>query len=137
MSRQKGQSLVEFAFVLPVILLLIIGCTFLGMVFADYVALNSLASRAAREASLATQESEYRGIEQKLAGEGLPADVYLPPNISIAFEEADRTVAVTVRAKLNPDSGFNYVQYLGISNLNTLQVVYRMYSQFDLKADKK
>ena len=47
MKSQKGQGILEFAIILPLFLLLSIGAIFFGMMFADYVAINSIASRSA------------------------------------------------------------------------------------------
>ena len=53
---QKGQSIVEFALVLPLFLLIVFGIINFGFLFADYVALNDVARSSAREASIAPAE---------------------------------------------------------------------------------
>ena len=37
MRRQKGQALVEFAFVLPILLMIVFMILYGGMMFADYL----------------------------------------------------------------------------------------------------
>ena len=79
MKNQKGQGILEFAIILPLFLLLSIGAIFFGMMFADYVAINSIASRSAREASLITASEytnsgyNYEAIRQKFSTPPSPA----------------------------------------------------------------
>ncbi len=49
---QKGQSLVEFAFILPFLILFMIGLMYFGLMFSNYVALNDIARQAARSAAM-------------------------------------------------------------------------------------
>lgn len=50
-AREKGQSLIEFALVLPILLLLIIGIFEFGRVFLEYYNLVSLTQNAAQAAA--------------------------------------------------------------------------------------
>ena len=66
MSRfQKGQSIVEFAIVLPFFFLLLWGFAYFGMFFSDYLMLNNTAREYARQASL-QQESQFKDLQGKL-----------------------------------------------------------------------
>ena len=56
MRSQKGQGLLEFAFVLPFLILIMFGLFYAGMLFSDYIELNNLARTAAREAAVISQE---------------------------------------------------------------------------------
>ena len=51
-NKQKGQSIIEFALVLPLFLLLVFGLFYIGMFFADYLTLSSIARSSAREAAV-------------------------------------------------------------------------------------
>ena len=64
MHIQKGQSILEFAVVLPLFLLVIYGIIYFGMAFTDYMALNNIARSSVREASL-TSGSDYSAIYKK------------------------------------------------------------------------
>ena len=55
MKNNKGQSLVEFALILPLFLFLIFAIIYAGMLFHDYSALSSIARSAAREAAIVQQ----------------------------------------------------------------------------------
>lgn len=142
MKGQKGQGILEFAIILPMFLLLAVGILFLSMLFADYVALNSIASRAAREASLITQEEyktsgyNYDSIRQKFSNQEMPAGMYTwnynkDSNFRIVYEKADQAVLVELTAEINKDSGFYPAvgNLLQDSALQKLSVSYRMFSE--------
>ncbi len=73
MKSEKGQSLVEFALILPLLLLLVIGIIDFGRVFHAYITIDHAGREAARKASIETdngitvpQIQTYAG--QKAAG---------------------------------------------------------------------
>jgi len=66
MKKSKGQSLVEFALILPLFLFLVFAIIYCGMLFHDYSALSSIARSAAREAAIVTavpSTGHYSDIE--------------------------------------------------------------------------
>jgi len=68
MKKSKGQSLVEFALILPLFLFLVFAIIYAGMLFHDYSSLSSIARSAAREAAIMTEvpvapETHYVGVE--------------------------------------------------------------------------
>ena len=65
MSRQKGQSAVELAFILPIFFTMVFGMIYGGMMFMDYLSLNNSAYVAARDISLAATETEQLEIKNK------------------------------------------------------------------------
>lgn len=52
-ERRKGQSLVEFAIMLPLLVLLLVGIIQFGLILANYLAVNHAAVVGARTASVA------------------------------------------------------------------------------------
>lgn len=54
MKSEKGQSLVEFALILPLLLLLVIGIIDLGKIFHAYITIDHAGREAARMASIET-----------------------------------------------------------------------------------
>lgn len=52
MKSEKGQSLVEFALILPVLMLLICGITDFGRIFHSYLTIDHAGREAARAASI-------------------------------------------------------------------------------------
>ena len=58
MKGQKGQSLVEFALVLPIFLLIILGVVYGGLAYADYLQYSTAVREAAR--AISVQENSAR-----------------------------------------------------------------------------
>ena len=56
MRRQKGQALVEFAFVLPILLTIVFMILYGGIMFVDYLTLSNTARSSARDAALLGSE---------------------------------------------------------------------------------
>ena len=52
MKRQRGQAIVEFAFVTPLLFLLVVGCLDFGRAVADFVTLSHVTFEGARLAGL-------------------------------------------------------------------------------------
>lgn len=142
MNSQKGQGLLEFALILPLFLLLSIGTIFFGMMFADYVTLNSIASRAATDASRMSREqyaaagNSYETIKTKFSTQTLPTGIFLwnpdaPGDFTLTYEPANQAVAVEVKARLDRSSAFYpiAVNLLGGDSLRQMTVTYRMYCQ--------
>lgn len=141
-NNQKGQGLLEFALILPLFLLLALGTIFFGMMFADYVTLNSIASRAANDASRMSREqyvaadNSFEPIKTKFTTQNLPTGIFLwNPNsagdFNLSYESANQAVVVEVTARLDRSSAFYpiAVNLLGGAGLSSMTVTYRMYSQ--------
>ena len=75
MSRdERGQSTVEFALVLPVILLLLLGLLQAGVLFRDQLVVAAAAREAAREAAVTADHGKIAGAARR-AAPGLRIDV--------------------------------------------------------------
>ncbi len=61
-ESQKGQSIVEFAFILPILVLFLIGLMYFGLMFSNYIALNNIARDAARSAAMLS-DATYKDKE--------------------------------------------------------------------------
>ena len=62
MKKHKGQSVVEFALVLPLFLFIMFGVIYSGMMFHDYTTLSNIARASAREAAVSAT-SDYSDIK--------------------------------------------------------------------------
>ena len=62
MKKRKGQSVVEFALVLPLFLFILFGIIYSGMMFHDYAALSNIARASAREAAV-SDTIDYTNIK--------------------------------------------------------------------------
>lgn len=142
--RQKGQSIVEFAIVLPFLLLIVLGIMYSGFIYSDYEAINDLARMAARDASVMTAETYQKTsdsgtavgfdeLEAKYEAVGLPNNLYVLRNVEIDYNSTDQRIVVTVTAELNPDSSSLSGAFFGFlgegSVLKNLTVTYQMHSE--------
>lgn len=58
--NEKGQSMVEFALVLPILVLLVMGIIQFGIIFSAQIALTNAAREGARAASVGTSEMNVK-----------------------------------------------------------------------------
>lgn len=141
MRFQKGQSVVEFALVLPFFFILVFGTIYFGFVFADYLSLSNIARSSAREASVADDEyykDDYAKVREKYNKAELPLDFYTweptsTENFSIKYDSDNQNVVVTMYAPLNANGSniAGIVNKLGnVTNTNfDLNITYTMYSE--------
>lgn len=60
LRNQKGQSLVEFAIILPLLLLLVMGIIEFGMMLNSYLAINNAAREGARAGIVGSRNNEIQ-----------------------------------------------------------------------------
>lgn len=69
MKSEKGQSLVEFALILPLLVLLLFGITDFGRIFHAYLTIDHAGREAARQASIGKGNGDViDSAEEKAAG---------------------------------------------------------------------
>ncbi len=130
---QKGQSLVEFAFILPFLVLFMIGLMYFGLMFSNYVAMNDIAREAARSAAMLDdttyKDSRFDTIRQAYTDKfkndtskssTLTIDRYYLPNSTYLWNPSDENqfkieysnsgsgngeVSVTLTANLDESDG--------------------------------
>ncbi len=96
-KSQKGQSLIELALVLPVLLLILLGIVDFGKAYVTLVALNDAASEGATYASIdPTATTEIANRAAGSAGGGLAE--FDPANVTVAYANpaAGQPITVTV-----------------------------------------
>ena len=95
MRKQKGQSLVEFALVVPFFLLLIFGLIYSGMLFHDYSSLSNTVRSAAREAALIEghSQTDYNNIRNFYSQQG-----------SITLTSLYKAQPITITKGINDDN---------------------------------
>ena len=146
LKRQQGQTIVEFALVIPIFLLILMGIMSFAMYFSDYIALNNIARSVAREASLLTNKADDNELwsaiptryVKDVPSDSDPTTYYLPNSaytwdpstMTITAVGADKTdVKVSIRAYV---SGSGPVRALAnlmgdSSFLNSIEIDYTMY----------
>lgn len=142
MKFQRGQSIVEFAIILPLFLFLFFGIVYMGLAFSDYLMLSHTARSIAHEASLVSGEEEYQRIlinNTKYAK--LKSDLYVwEPDkesgnnnqyLSIYYDEDQQDVVVTAKATYNTTSSYIARLLNGFSGnyaTGAINIQYTMYS---------
>ena len=155
--RQRGQSMVEFAIVIPFFLVFIMGIAYFGAAISDYIALNNMARSCAREASIGGP-STYRQLETKYSAQDLTAGLYeWGPNVPRELADINvekvppkatgdhGNVVVKIYSKIDPNKEnaatiFKrlLIRWAGASpEVLDLEVTYTMYSEYDLSQEKK
>ena len=147
---QKGQSVIEFALVLPLFLLFVVGVCYVGMIMADYLTLSSIARSSAREASVKVTKEEYKQKGYKIVYKNyedkkLPVDIFSwnpkdhKNDFKITYENNSQNVKVEMKAALNK-KGYGYtlakvVDGLAGSDMKNMElsVTYTMYSEHELQ----
>lgn len=67
-KNHKGQSMVEFAFIIPLFMLMCFGMIYGGIFFMDYLQYNRAAGAIARDISLLTDNAERNNIIKDING---------------------------------------------------------------------
>ncbi len=116
--RSRGQSLVELALALPVLLLLLLGTIDLGRAFFDYIQMRNGAFEGARYG--ARLPGDTAGITAAVMTHGVPSD----SNVSVSTTGdctsvgGNCTVTVTVTRTFQPISTSFLNHYFGLGNFN-------------------
>lgn len=144
-NKQKGQSIIEFALVLPLFLLLVFGLFYIGMFFADYLTLSSIARSSAREAAIISSDDyykdNYKKVRDKYKDEKLPMDIFewqatSTKHFNIKYDEDSHNVQVIMKADLNTQGlqlGNIVSRLAGGMNLAKIDITYSMYSEYKPK----
>ena len=121
MKRQKGQVIVEFALILPFLLLFICGIIYSGMLFHDYSSLSNIARSAAREAAI-MQSEDYSSISSHYSNPQLITGLYRQTSFTIEPSAPNsKDVCVRIKMALNID-----FPLLRIIAPETFDIVYYM-----------
>ena len=157
MRSQKGQGLLEFAFVLPFLILIMFVLFYAGILFSDYIELNNLARVAAREAAVTSQDDynkykassndPYKGVRDKFTKAAtsstdykkhfLPNSLYIwdfkdSKKLIMEYDEDDQSVTVTLEADVNESDGGIYNSLSKQFNVaQHISVEYTMHSEYE------
>lgn len=124
-GRQRGQSLVEFALVLPIFLIVVFGIVDFGMGLRGWITITSAAREGARvgavyaipgtggtTASPASCTTVAAGDTSSIAGRSCTAADGLPlANVAVGVDGAGGETGDPVRVKVTYD--YNYITPLG------------------------
>ena len=68
LKNKKGQTLVETAFVLPIIILILMGILDFGMMFNNYLIVSNASREGARNAAVGATDTEIKSVVGKVSG---------------------------------------------------------------------
>lgn len=95
--NQKGQSIVEFALVLPILLLLLLGIVEFGLIFNTHVTLTHMAREWARYGSIHWNSESDTVLESKIIAE--IDDSHLDSgnaSVDVVIDEDSKRINVTI-----------------------------------------
>ena len=99
MKKQRGQTLVEFALMAPMMFLLIFAMIYGGVMFIDYMNLNNDARALARRIAVADTTAERQALLEKYSANSADSSLKRFYNIQMT---ADYSYADTDTTKTNP-----------------------------------
>lgn len=101
LKSERGQSMVEFALVLPILLLLLCGIIDFGWVFAQKIEINNSCREAARYTAIHYNDSDVdndAAIAQAVFEDASP--LLSSPTVTISLVDDRMTVNVTAEAPI-------------------------------------
>ena len=141
MKSQKAQGIVEFALVLPLFLLIVMGIIYFGLAFSDYLTMNNTVRSIAHEASLRQTDDDYRTVVvNNTRNMTLVNDIFIwqpdsangtnNDSLSVTFDSGMHNVVVQAHAPFNRNSaiGNAFHNLMGQSMASGINIRYSMYS---------
>lgn len=118
MNRQKGQSVVEFALIIPLVLILIMGMIYGAFAYADYMQCTTSVREAARNIAMQTtaqkrsqkaealKHNSYQPAlyKAKLYREEYTVDITEPTQTDIGYVVVSVTMNRSVNVKVLPET---------------------------------
>jgi Flp pilus assembly protein TadG len=95
-KNQKGQSLVEFAIILPIILLLLMGIVEFGMMLNSYLTIQNVTREGARLGIVGGSDVEIKTLITTISPNLTPADLTVNITPSEASRNSGDTLTVSV-----------------------------------------
>lgn len=140
--KQRGQTLVEFALLLPLFFLFLFGTMYVGFLFSDYMSYDNMARMAAREAAITGPvNSSYKGLEQQygtmIENAHMTTNLYEFSTITIRSTQGmsgnsvpSDGVQVEINTKLNNQYAFvHLLEGIGIDVPKGYTIRYYMYNE--------
>ena len=100
-KKEKGQALVEFALVLPLLIGLVCGIIDYGWLFYNYLSLQNACREGARKACVISSSDSYEDIVTEKVKQNLPLAQQDELNVTVEYTESNRVdgdVVVTAEA---------------------------------------
>ena len=136
MSKEKGQGLIEFAFVFPFVIILLFGIIYAGIMFYDYASLSNIARSSTREAAISQQSrpgKRYTELEERYKEEQkyLLTGLYETDGADYFKIEEDQKGYITTTISMKLPSQTSYVMRMVLPN----RYVVRYYMRKEFRED--
>jgi len=95
-SNQKGQSLVEFAIILPVVLIILIGMLEFGLILNAYLSINNCSREGARLGVVGGSDNEIENLIKSISPNLNTDKLSVSINPSQAYRKRGESLTVTV-----------------------------------------
>ncbi|WP_052352886.1 TadE/TadG family type IV pilus assembly protein [Neobacillus dielmonensis] len=95
MKSENGQSLVEFALVLPVLIMLLFGIVDFGRAFHAYLTIDHAGREAARAASIGKNDSEIKQIAKNQGVDISLKEEWVSVSTTTSGSEKIATITIT------------------------------------------
>jgi Flp pilus assembly protein TadG len=101
-KNSKGQSLVEIAIVLPILILIVMGIIEFGLLFNNYIIIANASREGARKAALGGTDSEIIQVIENMTTtlELSNMNIYISPSFNSRRHGTQAKVEVAYRASL-------------------------------------
>jgi hypothetical protein len=101
-AGSRGQSMVETALVLPIIILILMGIIDFGLLFNNYIVLSTASREASRKAAVGGTDAEITALVASLTGTLNAADrtTSITPVQALRAHGAQVTVTITYNSQL-------------------------------------
>lgn len=119
LKKETGQGLVEFALILPIFLLLVLGMMEYGWLLNAQITANSAAKEFARAAVVADSREIPVRVETAKTNLGLTDVTYVITNPTAT---SGQQVTITVTRKVTPLVGFFFKEDQNITSKATMRV---------------
>lgn len=118
MRKQKGQDMVEFAILLPLFLMILLGIIYSGFFFSDYLTLNNIARYSARHVELSDTLPLSEDVVKDMTS---ATHLYHVTRITAerSGNETDKNLKVSVEFAINEGDSLHVIlNRLGITTVN-------------------
>ena len=132
-KREHGQAMVEFALVLPILILLIGGIIDFGWIFFNQISVNNASREAARHVAVHYTEAP---ISKNLDNAKVQAKIKVNENVLDSFE-MDPNTSVTVSCDKPNPADADYITVTLKGNVIVLTPILQsiLSNKFEIKAD--
>lgn len=142
MTNQRGQASIEFAFIVPFVMFIILGGIYAGILFMDYIQYNNAARAIARDIAI---DKSYKTETANATVVNNLKTKYFNPLTSLytatlekpVKDEENKQVKVTIILKMPDENRLGLFDYIGFPPKELKHINYVMPIERDLRGDEE